>query len=277
VPWARGGCAGSRGDLAGRGVGVEDRVDDPVAVAHASNLASGARYAAGVRIVTGCGAVLRGGHAVVRSPRDDFDRFAAAVSARPEDDFDAADLEAFFDASELEALKREFEPLAEGSVTSGRSFIAAFPPTSWEDFLRRKLRKKLSRIEIEKELDATRRAEEQKAPAAPESQPRLRLPPLPADVNVFAFASIQKAARLFDEDESINCVAELTVFNLHDASRLHWMLARGFFRVKDGRLLPPGWRVGRRGKKYALRIFDEAAEKWIDPAKIARATGRTPG
>jgi hypothetical protein len=103
--------------------------------------------------------------------------------------------------------------------------------------------------------------------------PRLRLPPLPADVNVFAFSSIQKAALLFDGGASINRVAAETIFTKHDASRLHWMLARGLFEVKDSRLLPPDWRVGRRGRKFALRVFDEATEKWVDPAK----TGRTPG
>jgi hypothetical protein len=93
------------------------------------------------------------------------------------------------------------------------------------------------------------------------------LPPLPPDVNVFAFSSIQKAARLFDNGRSINDVAKESVFNLHDASRLHRMLARGFFRINEGKLLTPDWRVGRRGKKYALRFFDEAAGKWVDPAR----------
>jgi hypothetical protein len=100
-----------------------------------------------------------------------------------------------------------------------------------------------------------------------------RLPPLPPDVNLFAFSSIQKGARLFDRGASINRVADATVFTPHDASRLHWMLERRLFRYEEGRLLPPDWRVGRRGKRYALRFLDEAAWKWVDPA----GTGRTPG
>lgn len=103
-----------------------------------------------------------------------------------------------------------------------------------------------------------------------------RLPPLPPDVNLFQFSSIQKAARLFEDGASINAVADRTVFDRHDASRLQWMIQREFFRLSNRRLLPPDWRVGRGGRKYALRFFDEAAGKWIDP-ETARAANRTPG
>jgi hypothetical protein len=107
------------------------------------------------------------------------------------------------------------------------------------------------------------------------AQPNLTrpLPPLPADVNLFLFSSIQKGVRMFDAGASINRVHDETVFTLHDASRLHWMLERGFFRLKAGKLLTPGWHVARVGKKYALRFLDEAAWKWVDPAR----TSRTPG
>ena len=98
-------------------------------------------------------------------------------------------------------------------------------------------------------------------------------PSLPPDVNLFAFSSIQKGARKFADGASINRVARETVFDLHDAPRLNSMLGRGFFRLHEGKLLPPDWRVGRAGKKYALRFLDEAAWKWVDPA----GTGRTPG
>jgi hypothetical protein len=112
----------------------------------------------------------------------------------------------------------------------------------------------------------------------PVQQPNLTrpLPPLPPDVNLFRFSSIQRGARLFDDGNSINQVADKTIFNLHDASRLRWMLARGFFRY-EGRLLPPDWRVAQVGKQYAFRFLDEAAWKWVDPAEAARGTGRTPG
>lgn len=95
-------------------------------------------------------------------------------------------------------------------------------------------------------------------------------------MNLFLFSSIQKATRLFDDNASINRVAEETVFNLHDASRLNWMLERGLFRLHERRLLRPDWHVGRVGKKYALRFYDEAGGRWVDPAS-ADATGRTPG
>jgi hypothetical protein len=115
--------------------------------------------------------------------------------------------------------------------------------------------------------------DDEAAPSA--TQPNLTrpLPPLPADVNLFLFSSIQKGVRKFDAGASINRVHDETVFTLHDASRLHWMLERGFFRLKAGKLLPPGWHVARVGKRYALRFLDEASWKWIDPA----GTSRTPG
>ncbi len=97
-----------------------------------------------------------------------------------------------------------------------------------------------------------------------------RLPPLSPDVNTFAFLSIQRAARMFVERErSIHTVANETVFDLHDASRLYVTIERGFLRVKDGYLLTPDWRVGRVGKRYALRFLDESAGKWVDPTSLS--------
>ena len=43
------------------------------------------------------------------------------------------------------------------------------------------------------------------------------------------------------------------------------MIERGFFRVEDGYLLTPDWRVGRVGKEYALRFFDDSTGAWVDP------------
>jgi hypothetical protein len=46
------------------------------------------------------------------------------------------------------------------------------------------------------------------------------------------------------------------------------MIEGGFFRVRYGILLTPDWRVGRVGRKYALRFWDEATGTWVDPNSL---------
>ena len=112
------------------------------------------------------------------------------------------------------------------------------------------------------------------APAAPAAEPSLVRPrPLPADVNLFAFASIQKAVRLFAEDESLNTVAGDTIFSPHDATRIRRLWESHYLTLNDERVLRIDPRVGRVGKQYALRVWDERSGRWLDPAK----GGFTPG
>jgi hypothetical protein len=124
-------------------------------------------------------------------------------------------------------------------------------------------------------LQAKRSAEAGEDQAAPTDHTNLTRPrpSLPSDVNLFLFSSIQKAARLLDEGASFYRVADESLFNRHDASRLHWMLGRGLFQLNAGELLPPDWRVAQVGKRYALRFLDEAAWKWVDPAEMRRTPG----
>jgi hypothetical protein len=81
-----------------------------------------------------------------------------------------------------------------------------------------------------------------------------RLPPLPPDVNLFPFASIQKAVRLFDQGDSLNAVAGNTVFSPHDAARVRWLWQRDYLSLSLSDVLLIDWRIGRVGKRYALRV-----------------------
>src|SRR5262245_56558998 len=71
------------------------------------------------------------------------------------------------------------------------------------------------------------------APAVPPSLERQRS--LPQDVGLFAFSSIQKAVRCFAQGDSVNTVAEKTIFSKHDAARI-WRLWQGdFLKLNDRR------------------------------------------
>jgi hypothetical protein len=110
--------------------------------------------------------------------------------------------------------------------------------------------------------------EDDRTSVTPAPQPRpTRLPPLPPDVNLFLFASIQKAVRLFDKGNSLNAVADTTIFNPHDAGRVRWLWQRDYLSLNDSDVLLIDWRIGRVDKRYALRVWDERSEIWLDPNK----------
>jgi hypothetical protein len=135
----------------------------------------------------------------------------------------------------------------------------------------------LERGELEKallrRLEILRERQQLGAEPMNQSNPARPLPPLPADLNLFLFSSIQKAARLLADGASFHRVSRETKLDRHDAARLHWMLGRELFRMNAGELLHPDWRVASSGQRYALRFLDEARWQWVDPAKV----GRTPG
>jgi hypothetical protein len=102
--------------------------------------------------------------------------------------------------------------------------------------------------------------------AEPSSQRRA---PLPPDVNVSGFSSIQKAVRLFEKRETRNTVASKTIFTPQDATRIRRLWELGYLRLNNERerKLLVDLLVGRRGKSYALRLWDEREERWVDPLK----------
>jgi hypothetical protein len=94
--------------------------------------------------------------------------------------------------------------------------------------------------------------------------------PLPPDVNLHRFSSIQKAVRLFADGATRNDVARATIFGEKDATRIRRLRDDEYLWLNDERKLGVSALVGRKGQRYALRVWTPGG--WIDPLD----SGSTP-
>jgi hypothetical protein len=195
------------------------------------------------------------------------------------------------------------EPRPEGTRRHGGSFDGGYRPppelppppddATLDDFFRHygpnreAMSRELKRRKHEKHLrlivagqlgvdpDAERpsggESRHESRPREPDMPRPSETPRLPAGLQFFAHATIQRAVKLFASGTTRNDVAKRVpkLGSSHNATRVAKLSAGGLLSLNNqGKLVADG-RVARRAGRIGLRYLDERSTGWLDPLTCA--------